>query len=1435
MSIEPDTPAAQAPDASGAARGPAPAAAAASGRARPFTTAASLMVPLAWVLGFALLVVVLAAAALHTLLMREAGTRWLLQQVPGLTVQGWQGALLGGRWQADSLRLEWDGGRASAVLEKIEIDGMGWRWRPSDMSWAGLAIENLRVDRIVVKTGPPGAGPTPLPDSIALPLDLSLAQARIGRLEIDDQPAATGLALEQLRLDPSPGGEHRIGRFAATVAGMQTALAGRIGTRAPLPLDLQATLAPAPGSTLPPWTARLALGGDARNTSLKATLQGGATAGRPAPAAELTAALRLLEAWPLEALALSTRDLDLSALHAQAPRTRLSGEATLRMSARDAPATARIALNNALPGRWDQQRVPVAKLTADLSGSLAQPDRLELVRAEVQLADATRTAGRVQLKALWQGTVLELQGRLDAVAPSRLDGRAPAMTLTGPVDLRIAGLPSPDPAASAPAIPMKPSVRASIDLTGQLAGAPQTVRLTMAGEADERRLDVTQLRAIAGAAQANAKLLLVRSGPGEQADWRLATSGSIVDFDPLPWWPGDADTPWRRGPHRLSGGWDFDGRLPHNADALAPLELLQRVAGNGRLRLQDSQLAGVPVSADFALGYTQAAAPSTALLRGDLRVGGNQLRLEGRADPTGSGAADRWNAELQADALAGLAPLFALHPAAREWAPRRGSITLTLGAEGRWPAVRTAGTARVSQLQFGNIELAQGRAQWRLDTAGARTLNAQVDLGGLVQTTAQGKQRADHLRANVDGTLAAHRIDINAAAPLSPPPELLKLLGVSGQTGTRAQLVARGGWTELPDGGGRWQARVERLVVGAWDGSEADSAPASLWAQASGLDATLEFGPGYTLRALRAGAGRVLLSDVLTLRWDAVDLKLGPERTDLLLRADIEPFRLGPLLRRVQPTIGWEGDLRLAATVNLRAGERFEADLVFERRDGDLHINSEEGLLLLGLTEVRLGLSVRDGRWTLTPLFRGRSLGELSGSASVQTTPEARRPPDSAPLTGSLQARVADIAIWGPWVPAGWRLAGELSTQVRLSGTLGQPRLTGDVSGKRIAVRNLLQGISVSEGTLAIKLDGDRARIEQMSAKSGEGTLSVTGDADLGSQPRARLAIEARKFRVIGRVDRSVVASGAAQLLLSPDRGQLDGRFVIDEGFFDASRSDAPSLDDDVTVQRAGDTAKAEREEPAPRRNFALNLELDLGEQLRIRGRGLDTGLRGALKLTTPGGRLAINGSIRTDQGTYAAYGQKLEIERGIVTFIGPANEPRLDILALRPNIDVRVGVAITGTAVAPRVRLYSEPDSMSETERLSWLVLGRAPDGLGRNDTALLQRAAVALLAGEGQAPTDQLLSRLGIDNLSLRQGDTDVRETVVSLGKQLSRRWYLGYERGVNSTTGTWQLTYRIAQRFTLRAQSGLENSLDVIWTWRFQETPNDAAMRKSTISPR
>ena len=581
------------------------------------------------------------------------------------------------------------------------------------------------------------------------------------------------------------------------------------------------------------------------------------------------------------------------------------------------------------------------------------------------------------------------------------------------------------------------------------------------------------------------------------------------------------------------------------------------------------------------------------------------------------------------------------------------------------------------------------------------------------------------------------------------------------------------------------------------------------------------------------GCGRQRLADTVTLRWDEVKIDLQGGQPQIQLRADIDPFLLAPLLARAQPGMGWQGDLRLGAHVDIRAGAQVDADLVFERRDGDLQVASGEGVQLLGLSQFRLALAAHDGVWNFTQAFHGRSLGDITGAVRVQSTPQQRWPrPDDA-VSGTLQARVADIGIWSAWVPPGWRLTGEVRTTAQLSGRFAEPQYTGELSGSGLGVRNLLQGVNVNDGDISVKRAGATAQIERFTLKGGEGTVSVTGGATLGLKPQARLVLKADHFKVLGRVDRQLVASGDATLVFDADQGQLDGRLRVDEALFDASRSNAPTLDDDVTVRRPGstDAATADAAPPRPKRNFALNLEIDLADKVRVIGKGVDTALKGQLRLTTPGGLLAVNGSINTDGGTYKAYGQNLEIERGVIAFSGPYDNPRLDILALRPNIDTRVGVSITGNLLTLRVRLFSEPD-MSDTDKLSWLALGRAPDGLGRNDTALLQRAAVALLAGEGEAPTDALMKSLGIDDISLRQGDTDVRETVISVGKQLSRRWYIGYERGVNATTGTWQLTYRIAQRFTLRLQSGLDNAADVIWTWRLQETPADAAQRKKTM---
>ncbi|MCW5634777.1 MAG: translocation/assembly module TamB domain-containing protein [Rubrivivax sp.] len=1435
----------------------------------------SLLTPLAWVLGAAVLAAVALAWAARWVLFTEAGTAWLLGHLPMVTeARGVQGALLGPRWQAERLRVQWDGGRQWLLLEGLVSDGMAWHWRPAGEDsglWLALRVERLQARKVHVETGPPGPRPLPLPASLAPPLRVEVVRASVGELRVDRLEPATDVAAEELRFDGRVGRRHGVAQLTGRAYGVHVRASASLANARPFELAAEATVAPAlvVEADAPPWAAVLRANGPLQAFELAAVLRGRPVAGagrgttRQGPALDVNAVVHPLEAWPVQRLSGRTTALDLSALHGAAPQTRLEGDIEVRAAARDAPVAIRLGLRNLEPGRWNERRVPVARLELEASGELARPDRAEFKRFELHLAGAhgapEGSAGRVDGRATWAGPQLELEARLHDVHPQLLDGRAPAMTVGGPLRLTISGLPAVGSAgASAPAgarATREPwRVAGQLELEGRVDGAPRAVAVRAEGQGSAGAIELRHLQVRSGDAQAVLRFSAARAPSRE---WTLASEGSLAEFDPVPWWPGEVGSAWRQGPHRLNAGWQFELRAPADALQLAqaqPVALLQRLAGNGQLRLHDSMLAGVPLIGEVNLGYRVAVGAPPGRLHADLQLGGNRIVVDGQGDPAGSGSGDRWRAEVRAATLASLAALTRLGPALAGWVPRQGSVQADLTAEGRWPRMATQGQVRAEDLRVGELALARAQAAWRIDLSELTAARAPLSLDAQADGVVFGQRRVEALRAELRGTLADHRLALRAALPVAPGAATEKVLNISGRGGTLASLQASGQWQPESAGGGRWLARIDELDVGPAEGAPAvaaataaaASAPASApapagatppapsarWAEARNLRAQFVFDAGGRLASLSAEPGRVRLAESFALRWDAVQVDMRTRRADFALRADIEPFALPPLLRRLQPQIGWQGDLRLAARVDIRAAERFEADLVFRRHDGDLHVLTQGELQLLGLTDFRLQVKARDGLWEFEPVFSGRGLGEMRGRLRARTAPERRWPDDDAPIEGQLRARVPDIGVWGHWVPPGWRLVGELTTTAEVGGRFGAPTYTGELAGRGLGVRNLLQGVNVGDGRLLVRLAGTQARIETFTLKGGDGTASVTGQADLGEKPSARLKLEADQFRVLGRVDRMLTASGQAELALAADTSRLDGRFRIDEGLFDFTRADAPSLDEDVTVRgvEAADVAARPDAEAAGRpQRFTMAVDVDLGTKLRAKGRGVDTGLTGAVRITNPGGRLQLRGTIESVEGTYAAYGQKLELEKGSLAFSGPPDNPWLDIWAVRPNLDIRVGLQVSGPLQGLRVRLFSDPE-MSETDKLSWLVLGRASDGLGRNDTALLQRAAVALLAGEGEAPTDAFMRRLGIDELSLKQSEGDVRETVVILGKQLSRRWYVGYERGVNATTGTWQLIYRVAQRFTVRAQSGLENSLDFIWTVRLQQPPDDGGVRRS-----
>jgi translocation and assembly module TamB len=1369
---------------------------------------------------FVLLLVAL-ATAIGWALRSESGTAWLLTQVPGLQVEAPKGQLLGD-FEARRVRVKLPGSDASVTLANV-----GWRGltltRGDAGRWLRLVIEELHAGRVDVDIAPAKTSePLRPPADLKWPFEVELRALSVAELHASAIGGKPLLDLRaRLHLGAAGGTEHHIEQLRLGWGRLQARGSARIASSAPMQLDAALGFAQAAFGAVPAWSAGVSLAGPLAAPVLLATVRTEPVAKEAAQSLDARATLRPFAAWPLGDLQASTQALDLSAFSSSAPVTSLSGRAVATSSGLDQPATIAIDLTNGEAGRWNDRRLPIHRLNLALGGRPDNASVLELRQVEAELGTPKQNAGRITGNGRWSRDGWNLAATLAALQPALLDSRAAPMQLSGPLTVSGSGT----------------TVELKADLQGQLAdrGPARAVQIKLDTSLGTQRIEVRDAQVLAGAARATLSGLATHPAP--DAPWQLKGQAALVDFDPALWWPGNDDSPWRKAVNRLNGKGTFDLGVPGQAGTMPLAALLAGLRGEAVATFANSVLAGVPLGGELAL---RSAAGNLAVPLLTLDAAGNSVRVEGRLGTTGDGASDRWEVAIDGPALDRLAPLYKLLQPNAADSTLAGSLSASARVAGRWPLMTSEGQLDASGLRIGTASVQRAQATWKLGTSADAPAELQATLmeAALAQTAPPTAGKASgastpgpslaSLQLQLKGSARAHTLELRAESKALPPAwtDSLQATAASAPTGPKrsvAVLQARGGAFDQPGAPfAGWRGSLQQIEL------RGDAAAPLLRSRDVGIE--LQWAGGPVRATVQPGRAELLGGAV---RWSRIAWRAaeGPGSfAQIEAQADIEPMRVAPLLARAQPDFGWGGDLSIGGKIELRSAPDFRAEIVLERSAGDLTVTDELGTRALGLTDLRLALNANNGVWSFTQALAGKTVGVAAGAITARTSPQATWPAADTPIEGVLELQVASLGTWGTWVPPGWRVDGALRTSASIGGRLSAPEYTGEMRGTGLSVRNFLQGVDISDGDLLIALQGKTARIERFTAKGGAGTIQLEGNASLGEAPKAVLKLTADKFQLLGRVDRRIVSSGQAQLTLDSKTLALTGSFGVDEGAIDFTRSEAPTLSSDVEVVRArgvaspAAAASAAATPTAPAataptsRDVALDLRVNLGEKLRVRGRGLDTGLRGELHITSPNGRLTVNGTVRAADGTYAAYGQKLSIDRGLIVFNGPVDNPRLDIEATRPNIDVRVGVAVTGNAVTPRIRLFSEPE-LSEIDKLSWLVMGRASDGLGRTDTALLQRAALALLAGEKESMTDQLTKAIGLDEISVRQSDGEVRDTVISLGKQLSRRWYVGYERGLNATTGSWQLIYRIAQRFTLRAQSGEDNSLDLIWTWRWQ----------------
>lgn len=1384
-----------------------------------------LLLSLAWRLTWAplslLLLALLGVGATWALLHGEWLPQRVLPHLPGLTVVEPRGAFLGD-FEAERLEvaLPRDG---RLVWQRPRWQGLRLVFDRAAPWWLGVQVDHLSGRRIDLKwVADPQAKPSPPPTDLSLPVSVTIGRLELGELHglSGGQPLRNLDA--ELRLGPM---RHAV--RLRSLSWTDWTLSGEFGLGAtgamPLEADAQAQGrrdAATSGDSLLAGAGEVTLHarGPLKDFGLQLDVQWQPERGS-LQALRADVGVQPFAPWPVAKGRLDVNDLDLAALWPGLPRSDIRGRVDFDdPSARD--LVARVDLANGLGGAWDQGRLPWLAMRGRLAidrglASRADADTWREVRTDLTVTLPGRTAQQ-PARLLFKGP---LMGRQPLVVG--VQDLAPRALLASLPDLALAGELRWTPTQGATGLAGAVDLRlggALHEVAGRVFKAP--VSLSLDSQLSPGQWDIKALQLASGEAQARVEGTRLRWGlAAEQGGWAVLGRMRLDRFDPRAWMP------W---PAALSGTTSLSGQ--------GRFELDGNTTGSLDWTLASSSLAGVPLSGQGSWSAPRSGREMKVEMQASL--GGNRLQIKGqgqRGAPPDNAAgkstgrtlsqpAGKWELDVQAPDIASLSPWAAVLGAER----LKGRFSLQ--AHGAWPmqalSYRLSGqdiAATRSDLIVWQVASLEGEGELDLSRADGR-----MAAKWALQDAKLSNWRLDRLALGVEGSAASHRVRLDGdGAPL-----------VEGEVdharAVRLAVALSGHWRDTPDARS-WQAHL----------SDAQLA----WVQPRGRPALLRLEPADIVWRDNARQSEWQVSAT---RLQVMGLIGTLER--LIWRTPLEqpgaqalrevslvlpPFPLAPWLALWQPDEGWSGDLVTGGELKLlqRGTQPWEVDALVSRRSGDLSF-SEPGIeggrpQRLGLREARASLRAHQGVWIAEQRIEGRVLGLLTGRQVVQPLRADAWPDASSTLAGEVKLDVANLRTLATWVPAGWRLGGQALLQARLAGTLGAPQLTGQVEGTGLSASQALLGISLQDGRLSMALDGERIRLTRLEATGGPqgGRVGLEGELQMSTPLVGRLSLTADRFAALQRIDRRVVVSGRAETTLTDWTMAVKGQFGVDEGFIDISRGSAPTIGDDVNVvNRPGDADKPLADGKSGAVNgkqltLDADLGINLGERLRLKGHGLTGLLKGQLQVTTPRNKPAVHGAIRLEQAKFAAYGQKLDIVRSAITFNGLIENPRLDILAMRPQTptaqdsDVKVGVRITGTAQDPRIRLYSEP-TLSETEQLSWLVLGRGPTGLGGADIGLLQTAAVALLSGDdGPGVTDRVIGLLGLDTLSVSQSDGAVRETVVSVGKQISRHWYMGYERNLSATGGNWQLIYSLAQRFKVRAQAGEDNAIDFIWQWRWR----------------
>ncbi|WP_025733732.1 autotransporter assembly complex protein TamB [Carnimonas nigrificans] len=481
---------------------------------------------------------------------------------------------------------------------------------------------------------------------------------------------------------------------------------------------------------------------------------------------------------------------------------------------------------------------------------------------------------------------------------------------------------------------------------------------------------------------------------------------------------------------------------------------------------------------------------------------------------------------------------------------------------------------------------------------------------------------------------------------------------------------------------------------------------------------------------------------------------------------------------------------------------------------------------------------------------------QLEQAGSLTLEADVRDPLGQRNLAGRLQLNALQLGPYRPLVPGMRKFTGELNGDVRLAGSAEQPLLNGQIVLNKVSAQGEQLPLELNDARLAVALNGNSGIIDGY-LTSGRARWNLGGEANWPSSGdwHATLALDGKN----SPLEAQALEYGRVRIApdihvdATPARLAITGAVTIPWARIAVAQlpafAQAPSTDEVILTQQQASELDEARQRLAPdqaaesvestRAVWAttqdlnkvgmaldLNVALRMGDDVRLAAYGLNTRLAGQVNIrenSQGAGALQMFGDISLEDGRFSSFGQNLTINRGKITFNGPPSTPVLDFEAIRnPDAtedDVTAGIRVTGTALAPQLKIFSDP-AMNESTALSYLLRGRAPDA--DSDDNALTSALIGLSVSQSGRAVGALGEAFGIQDMALdTAGSGDTSQVVVS--GYINPNLKISYGVGVFSSIAELTLRYRLLQNLYVQAVSGGNQALDLLYSFSFGRTPD------------